>query len=207
MVNEYIIIAFLWIAWCFAHSAMISITVTGYLKRILGDSFRFYRLFFNITAAITLVPVFLYSTSVPNTHFLCWDGYLRIIQIATIIAADVLLIIGLFHYDMQMFVGIRQVREKNTHTLMVRHGELDTSGILGMTRHPWYLAGIISVWAWDMGVPDIIRNVIITAYFLIGTYLEEKKLINEFGEQYREYQRNVSMFFPVKWLKAKFKIV
>jgi protein-S-isoprenylcysteine O-methyltransferase Ste14 len=38
---------------------------------------------------------------------------------------------------------------------------------------------------------------------VIGTILEERKLVREFGEPYREYQRNVSMFFPYKWLKAR----
>ncbi len=203
MIKEYIVIALLWTAWCFIHSAMISITVTDYLKRILGDGFRFYRLFFNITAAITLVPVFLYSSSIQNIHFIFCDGHLRIIQVAIIITGIILMLVGPFHYDMQILIGIRQIRGKKANTLMSKYGELDTSGILSITRHPWYLAGLILVWAWDMGAPDIIRNIIITAYFFVGTYLEEKKLVDEFGEKYIEYQKNVSMFFPFKWLKAR----
>jgi protein-S-isoprenylcysteine O-methyltransferase Ste14 len=31
---------------------------------------------------------------------------------------------------------------------------------------------------------------------VLGTYLEEKDLIAEFGEQYRRYQKTVSMLFP-----------
>ena len=36
---------------------MISETATGFLKRRLGESFRFYRLFFNSVATLTLIPV------------------------------------------------------------------------------------------------------------------------------------------------------
>jgi hypothetical protein len=38
---------------------------------------------------------------------------------------------------------------------------------------------------------------------MVVTYLEEKKLIGEFGEKYIAYQKKVSMLIPYKWLKAK----
>lgn len=82
-------------------------------------------------------------------------------------------------------------------------GELDTSGVLGMTRHPWYLATMLLIWARQMDVSAIIVNVILTAYLIVGTYLEEKKLVREFGEKYLAYQKRVSMLVPYKWLKSK----
>jgi hypothetical protein len=38
---------------------------------------------------------------------------------------------------------------------------------------------------------------------IVGTYLEEKKLIGELGEKYLAYQKRVSMLIPYKWLKSK----
>ena len=35
--------------------------------------------------------------------------------------------------------------------------------------------------------------------------LEERKLVAEYGDEYREYQKQVSMFIPYKWLKSKIK--
>jgi protein-S-isoprenylcysteine O-methyltransferase Ste14 len=40
---------------------------------------------------------------------------------------------------------------------------------------------------------------VFTAYVVVGTLLEEKKLVAEFGEEYRSYQRRVSMLVPLKW--------
>jgi protein-S-isoprenylcysteine O-methyltransferase Ste14 len=40
---------------------------------------------------------------------------------------------------------------------------------------------------------------VLSAYLVIGTLLEERKLVLEFGDKYREYQRQVSMFIPLKW--------
>jgi protein-S-isoprenylcysteine O-methyltransferase Ste14 len=79
---------------------------------------------------------------------------------------------------------------------------LDTSGILGITRHPWYLATILFIWARQLDVSAILVNVILTLYLVVGTYLEEKKLIGEFGEKYLTYQKKVSMLIPYKWLKS-----
>lgn len=54
-----------------------------------------------------------------------------------------------------------------------------------------------------MDVSAILLNVIFTSYLIVGTYLEEKKLIGEFGEKYLAYQKRVSMLIPYKWLKSK----
>jgi protein-S-isoprenylcysteine O-methyltransferase Ste14 len=37
---------------------------------------------------------------------------------------------------------------------------------------------------------------VISIYFIIGSILEERKLVSEFGERYREYQQTVSMLIP-----------
>jgi protein-S-isoprenylcysteine O-methyltransferase Ste14 len=39
-----------------------------------------------------------------------------------------------------------------------------------------------------------------TAYILLGIYLEERDLIEMFGDQYREYKQRVSMLVP--WRKS-----
>jgi protein-S-isoprenylcysteine O-methyltransferase Ste14 len=51
----------------------------------------------------------------------------------------------------------------------------------------------------------VLINVILTGYFIVGTVLEERKLSVEFPEAYKEYQQKVSMFFPSRWLRSKWK--
>jgi protein-S-isoprenylcysteine O-methyltransferase Ste14 len=55
-------------------------------------------------------------------------------------------------------------------------------------------------------MPGILMNLVLTGYFLVGAILEEKKLLAEFGEEYRGYQRDVSMLFPFKWLSRALKM-
>jgi protein-S-isoprenylcysteine O-methyltransferase Ste14 len=45
--------------------------------------------------------------------------------------------------------------------------------------------------------------VILSGYLVIGTLLEERKLVLEFGDKYKLYQRQVSMFIPLRWLGSK----
>ena len=86
---------------------------------------------------------------------------------------------------------------------MTETGNIDTTGVLGVTRHPWYVAVFILLWASDLNAAGIVVNVVLSAYLVIGTLLEERKLVLEFGDRYREYQRRVSMFIPFKWLNLR----
>jgi methanethiol S-methyltransferase len=198
---SYAILALLWAAWCALHSAMISTTVTEYVKRRLDRGFRFYRLFFNVVAAVTLVPVILYDRSFHGPALLQWGGILRVVQGLLIGTSLFLFVAGWRHYDMAQLVGLRQARLENSARPIGDHGRLHTMGILGVTRHPWYLASMILIWSFDLSMADIVRNVVLTVYLIVGARLEERKLVLEFGDEYRDYQRRVSMLLPWKWLR------
>ena len=59
----YLLLAVLWIGWCATHSGMIALTTTEWLKRQLGTGHRFYRLFFNLFAVATFMPLLAYTES------------------------------------------------------------------------------------------------------------------------------------------------
>ena len=183
--QDYIMLALLWIAYCVVHSALISITVTDFLKRALGDRYRFYRLFFNIFSVITLIPLLMYSHSARwKTELLfAWEGYMRIIQYGLMALGVILAITAARHYNMFQFLGIQQILKRRSGTAMTESGEFDSSGVLGIVRHPWYLAVFILLWARDLNLAGLIINMVLSAYLLIGTLLEERKLVLEFGEK------------------------
>jgi len=41
----------------------------------------------------------------------------------------------------------------------------------------------------------------IIIYFCIGSYYEEKRLVEKFGEDYIKYRKAVPRFFPLKFFK------
>lgn len=201
---NYITVALAWTAYLALHSAMISITATKLLKHALGDLFRFYRIFFNIVAVATLVPVVMYTGSVKGPAFFTWEGYLAILKWTLFSGGILLFWAGSRHYSILRFLGIRQLREESAHSLMNRSGRLDSTGILGLIRHPYYSGVILLFWSSNLDAIQLIVNIVVTIYVVIGTLLEERKLILEFGDRYQEYRDRVSMFVPWKWLKFRF---
>jgi protein-S-isoprenylcysteine O-methyltransferase Ste14 len=200
---HYAILAILLIVWCALHSGMISVRTTSYLKHRLGASYRFYRLIFNLLAFATLIPVVLYTVSVRGPVVFRWGGYLVILQVLLLATSIFLFVAGARHYDLLTFLGIRQIRRETASGALTASGLLDTTGTHGVIRHPWYLASIMIIWARGLDVAALIMNTILTVYFIVGTVLEEHKLVLEYGKAYRRYQRQVSMLIPFKYLRSR----
>ena len=202
---SYFVLAVSWIIWCGVHSGMISATVTDYLKSRFGSRFRFYRLVYNLVAIATIIPVILYGQSLQGNAIFRWEGLMILVQVPWLIIAVLLFLAGARRYDMLQFVGLRQIRTETSHSVLTETGKLDTRGILGITRHPWYLATIMLIWARTLDISALITNIILTIYLIVGTVLEEGKLLREYGEDYREYQEKVSMLFPFKYVKSRIR--
>jgi methanethiol S-methyltransferase len=199
---KYFYLSLLWALFCVIHSGMISLTVTEFLKRKLGSYYRFYRLFYNFTSFVILIPIVIYTNSTKEELFFIWQGYLLPVKYFLIALGSLLFILGSMHYSLSSFFGIAQIREQTNHNLMNETGKLDSSGILGVIRHPYYLGLFPLIWSSNLDVTTLIINIILSIYLIIGTLLEERKLVQEFGNEYIQYQNKVSMLIPFKWIKS-----
>ncbi len=200
--RDYILLSILWTGYCVVHSALISTTFIDFIKRTMGDKARYHRIFFNLFSIVTIIPLLIYSGSPrwESEPLFAWEGNLRILQFVLIGVAAFLFLGAVSRYSMSRLMGIEQIRGKSGKGI-TESGELDSSGVLGVVRHPFYVAVFILLWAGDLTPSAILINVILSGYLVIGTLLEERKLILEFGDRYRRYQDEVSMFIPLKWLK------
>lgn len=201
--SDYLLLALLAGIWCVLHSWLISVSVTEYLKSALATQYRYYRLFFNAFSILTLAVVIWYRYDIRGEIVFDWTGYLRIVQFLMIVLGIVLFVQGAKKYDARRFLGLTQLKEDASLQGLTKSGELDTSGILQVIRHPWYASLLLIIWALPMDVAGLVLNSVFTVYLLIGAWLEEKKLLREFGDAYGNYQKSVSMLIPLKWLKSK----
>lgn len=80
-------------------------------------------------------------------------------------------------------------------------GKLVTEGIYSYTRHPQYLgiyciaAGLLILWPTFITIAMF--PVLVGMYYRLAKK-EEETMMQEFGEEYREYKKRTRMFIPMK---------
>ena len=65
------------------------------------------------------------------------------------------------------------------------------------SRHPMMLGLLVGMWSVPvMSVSHFIMASLFTLYVFIGIFFEEKDLMNEFGESYKRYKKEVATLIP-----------
>ncbi len=81
-----------------------------------------------------------------------------------------------------------------------REGRLETGGVYSRIRHPQYSGLFLVVFGegvvhWPTIISVAAFPIIIIAYTMLAR-AEERQMIKEFGDAYRDYQQRVPMFIP-----------
>jgi len=76
-------------------------------------------------------------------------------------------------------------------------GSLQIRGIYRWVRDPFLLSGLIGIWLTPfMTVNLLIVYLLTTIYLFLGSLHWETRLVAQFGDEYREYQKKVHRIIP-----------
>ncbi len=176
--------------WGIVHSLL----ATHFAKdayRIKYGNMDFYRLAYNLFAAISFLPILYWMAALPNQVFYQISAPWSYLMLGGQLFSALMLGLAFMQTDALSFVGLRQLFEKEEADVLV------TRGLYRLVRHPLYTFGLLFIWL----SPTVTQNSITvyagaTIYTLVGAYFEERKLLRDYGEAYAEYQRNTPMLIP-----------
>ncbi len=183
--------------WGVLHSLLAGPRAKQWLHQRIGSpADRGYRLFYNVVAAVTLLPVMAVPARYPGLTLYQipepWVFATSAVQIVALLA----IVLTLLQTGASRFLGIRQ--------LLFPKGSgaarLQVSGFYRWVRHPLYAAGLTLIWLSPvMTTSSLVLNLGFTFYIVIGSRFEERQLATEFGEPYLEYRRKVPALIPRPW--------
>ncbi len=194
MVSSFLIILFATGIYGLIHSLLASLKAKALAKIWLGTGYKWYRLAYNILASISLLPVLALVIILPDHPIYDIPSPWHLILILIQLIGAGFSFIGVVQTGIGHLAGISQLIEKDGTT---SNNRLETGGLYRYVRHPIYTGAILFLWA----TPQLTWNslalkIAFTLYFIIGGQVEEKKLVEEFGDAYRSYRLRTPMLIP-----------
>jgi protein-S-isoprenylcysteine O-methyltransferase Ste14 len=176
--------------WGVVHSFFASYMAKDLFRLKIG-SMDFYRLAYNIFAAISFLPILYLMATLPNQRVYEVPSPWNLVMFGGQVLSVILLAAAFLQTDSLSFIGLRQLFEQEKSGALVVHG------LYKVVRHPLYTFSLLFLWL----TPSVSQNSLTvyigsTLYILIGVYFEERKLLREFGEAYANYKRSTPMLIP-----------
>ena len=181
------------------HSLLASPGVKAWTERCFGTAAkRWYRLAYNSFAVVSGLPILALLYFLPDRLLYQIRFPWILLTILGQLAGILIIVVGILQTDLWHFAGLRQVVEPefDAPPMMI------TDGLYGWVRHPLYTGGLLLIWLTPrMTVNLLTVFIVLTIYLLVGAKFEENRLLHEFGNQYREYQKRIPMLLPYRGRK------
>jgi protein-S-isoprenylcysteine O-methyltransferase Ste14 len=187
----YLYLIALWALFGLLHSLLAANWWKEWVQRKTGAYFRYYRLSYSLLSLLLLIVIVVYHRQIPL--FRLWHTPLLLQLLSALLAAVGLVILVICVRKYFFYLSGAAVFFQRQEP----PAKLETGGLHRYVRHPLYVGTLLLVWGMLPLLPQLsylISCIMITVYTCIGAVFEERKLVKEFGEAYRHYQRSVPMW-------------
>lgn len=182
-----------WCLYYFIHSFLAANGPRAYIKNITGWSDRGYRVFYSVLATAGLLVMIVFLALVSSGALFPVTSIVQYISLSIAVIGVVVIRRAFQCYNLREFLGLSGGK------MEVR---LQKAGILKHIRHPLYSGTIlilVAMFLYSPTVATLITVLISFVYLAIAIPLEEKKLIQKFGDSYAQYKKKVPALVPRFW--------
>ncbi|MHA1883042.1 MAG: methyltransferase family protein [Candidatus Thorarchaeota archaeon] len=148
---------------------------------------------FNITSSVTIFVAFLSMWYWDWLYFLFTP---ELVQPVLFVSGLVLMAVALIVTNRaSKVISVSTVADMRTD----RETELVTDGIYARVRHPLYLATLLLLFGLMAIYPFaqvVVFSLALCIYTVIGAFLEERKLVTHYGQDYIEYKKQAGFLLP-----------
>ena len=117
-----------------------------------------------------------------------WIYLTTTIEVAALVCA----VICLLQTGLLSFLGLSGLIKNRTTPDSLR-----TDGFYRIMRPPLYVFSLLMIWLLPIMTWNILAfNIGASLYMLVGSIVEERKLVQEYGTQYLDYKKQVPPFWP-----------
>ena len=186
-----LLLALGWTGYFTLHSVLASEGVKLTIRNSWPALFGKYRIIYNLLALVLLVPLVRWTLC--GSEFLVPRGWmLESLAILLFIASGYVFYRVIREMDVSEFLGLASEGKEC-------EGKLLTAGMYAHVRHPLYFGTLLlfaGLTAWQPTPELAVTSTAVVTYLVIGSRLEERKLIARFGEEYLTYRNRVKSLIP-----------
>ena len=193
--SEMFIYALLWISFGFVHSLLARASIKRLLQPLFG---RAYRISYNLFSALYIGLVIIGGQVVLGGNSVKFEigNELAFLAIAIQLSGVVIILFGLTQYDLGRFSGLTQLHYGDS--LTADEEPLHITGMHRYVRHPLYLGAYLYLLGGAVSEFGLQTALWGCLYLWVGTWFEERSLVNQYGRAYLEYKEKVPAIFPFK---------
>ncbi|MCY7352153.1 MAG: isoprenylcysteine carboxylmethyltransferase family protein [Cytophagaceae bacterium] len=190
--NPYLLLAVFWVLYCAFHSLTAALWFKRWAASWMGRFYRAYRVLYNAIAVWMAVALIRFQFSIDPTWLFPPTLFTQLSGGVLMLNGVGIVVVALRNYSAEFF-GVKKLLGQEPEPSLVQ------TGLLSRVRHPLYLGTLLVIWGGvvlDPRLSHLLVDIILTLYVFIGIVLEERKLILQFGDTYRQYRQRVPMLLP-----------